>query len=97
MALTYAQSAALMRDSAFIDRVKVAILKYAEFILNESPATQGHAGRYRWAQAATVGPDSAAQTTTPPVVIDPSVQLDGAAITDAALQTAVETVVNKLI
>ena len=96
MALDYAASAALMKDGAFIDRVKVACLKYADFILNEQPSTPAHSTRIRWAQSTTESPDHAAQTVTPPVVMDGQVQQDGAAITDAALQTTVETTINRL-
>jgi len=96
MALTYEQSAALMKDPAFVDRVKVACLKFADYILNEATGTAAHNTRVRWAQQTTSNPDSAAQQTTPPVVMDTAVQEDGAEITDAELQTAVETVVNKL-
>lgn len=96
MALDYAASAELMKDQAFIDRVKVACLKYADFILNEQPSTPAHSTRIRWAQSTTESPDHAAQTITPPVVMDAQVQTDGAAITDAALQTTVETTINRL-
>ena len=97
MALTYAESAALMKDPSFVDRVKVACLKFADFILNEAVTTPGHSSRYRWAQQTTANPDAAAQTTTPPTVMDGAVQADGAAITDAALQVSVESVVNRLL
>jgi len=96
MALDYAASAELMKDGAFIDRVKVACLKYADFILNEQPDTPAHSTRIRWAQSTTENPDHAAQTLTPPVVMDNQVQQDGATITDAALQTTVETTINRL-
>lgn len=96
MALTYTASADLMKDGVFIDRVKVACLKYADFILNEAVSTPAHSTRLRWAQTTTESPDHAAQTLTPPVVMDGQVQTDGAAITDAALQTTVETVINRL-
>lgn len=97
MALTYAESAAVMKDPAFVDRVKVACLKYADYILNEPVNTAGHSSRYRWAQQTTQNPDGAAQGITPPTVMDAAVQQDGAAISDAALQSSVEGVVNKLI
>jgi hypothetical protein len=96
MALTYEQSAALMKDAAFIDRIKVACLKFADYILAEPVTTPAHNTRYRWALQTTNSPDNTAQQITPPVVMDSAVQQDGAAITDAALQTTVETVINKL-
>lgn len=97
MALTYTEAAQLMGDPVFTDRVKVAILKYSDFILNEAPGTPAHSTRYRWAQNATANPISVAQSITPPVVMDGQVQTDGAAITDEALQTTVETTVNRLL
>lgn len=97
MALTYEQSATLMNDPVFVDRVKVACLKFADFILNEASTVAGHSSRYRWAQQAISSPNSAAQTVAPPTVMDTAVQADGAAITDTALQTAVETTVNRMI
>jgi len=96
MALTYADSAALMTDGPFISRVKVACLKYADFILNEATSTTGHNTRIRWAHQATSNPDLTAQQTTPPVVMDAAVQTNGSTITDADLQVAVETTINKL-
>jgi hypothetical protein len=96
MALSYSESATLMKDPAFVDRVKVACLKFADYILGEATTTPAHNTRVRWAQTATTSPDSVAQNITPPVVMDSAVQQDGAAITDAVLQTTVETVVNKL-
>jgi len=96
MALTYADSAALMKDPAFVDRVKVACLKYASSILIEATSVAAHNTRVQWAQNTTASPDAAAQRTTPPVVMDPAVQSAGSAITDAALQTTVETTINKL-
>jgi hypothetical protein len=97
MALDYTTSAALMRNSAFIDRVKVSCLKYADFIMNEAANVPAHSSRIRWAQNTVQSPDGTAQSITPPVVMDTKVQTDGSAITDANLQSAVESTVNKLL
>jgi hypothetical protein len=97
MALDYAQSAALMNDPAFVSRVKVAVLKFADYIMGEAVDTPAHNTRLRWAQTAFTSPDNVSQNLAPPVVMDTQVQDDGAAITDTALQTTVETVVNKLL
>jgi hypothetical protein len=96
MALTYEESAALMTDIDFRGRVKVACLKYADFIMNEPNTTTAHNTRLKWAQAATTQPDLTAAQIQPPVVMDSAVQSDGASIDDPTLQTSVETVVNKL-
>jgi len=86
-----------MGDVELRNRIKVAVLTYASYILNEGTGVPAHTSRVRWAQQVYQSPDSVAAQVQPPVVMDGQVQLDGAAITDAALQTAVEGVVNKLI
>jgi len=97
MALTYEQTSDLMKDPVFRGRVAVACLKFAAYITGEQPDVPAHPTRYKWAQQTLVAPDVAAGTIVPTVVWDPSVQADGAAITDAALQSAVEGAVQKLI
>ena len=96
-ALDYAGSAALMTDMDFRGRVKTACLKYADFITLEAPTVPAHSTRIKWAQNTMAMPDGAAGTVTPTVVMDPAVQSAGAAITDGALQSAVENSVNKML
>jgi hypothetical protein len=86
-----------MNDLEFRGRVKVACLKYADSIMIEATSTPAHNSRLRWAQQAFMQPDLVAQQVQPPTVMDPAVQSAGAAVTDAALQGAVEAVVNKTI
>jgi hypothetical protein len=95
--MTYEESAELMQDATFRGRVKVACLKYADFIQLEPVTTPGHTSRLRWAQGCFQQADMTAITVQPPTVMDPAVQAEGAAITDAGLQSAVEGVVNKLV
>lgn len=95
--MTYEESSALMVDVAFRGRVKVAMLKYSTYIFGEPPGTVAHSSRYRWATTVSQQPDMEAAKTQPMVVMDAAVQAAGAAITDEALQTSVEAVVNKLI
>jgi hypothetical protein len=97
MALTYAESAALMNDVAFRDRIKVACLTFANYIVGEPANVPAHTTRVKWANQTMVSPDGSAMTVQPTVVMDPQVQQDGSNVTDVALQTAVETAVNKLI
>lgn len=94
--MTYEESAALINDTTFRGRIKVAGLKFSTTILNENPASvNGHAGRYRWAQQMAQNPDSESARLQPLVVLDPAVQQNGAQIADAALQGAVEAVANQ--
>lgn len=95
--MTNEESAALMADMTFRGRIKVSCLKFATSILDEASTVQGHSARYRWAQTAASIPDQEAARVQPMVVMDGQVQLDGANITDAALQTTVETVVSKFL
>lgn len=95
--MTYEESAALMADLEFRGRVKVSCLKYADSIMIEAPSVPAHNARYKWAQLAFMQPDLVAMQVQPPTVMDPGVQTAGAAVTDVALQGAVEAVVGKMI
>ena len=97
MALTYEESAALMTDGALRGRIKVAVLKFADSIMNENPSIPAHNARLRWAAQTFQQPDPVAVQVQPPTVMDSAVQSAGAAITDDALQGAVEATVNKMI
>jgi hypothetical protein len=96
MALTYEDSALLMKDEVFRGRITVACLKYADYIVGEAASTPAHTTRTKWAQSTMSAPETAAMVVQPTVVMDPAVQQDGAAITDAALQSAVENTINKM-
>ena len=95
--MTYTESAALMTDLALRGRVKVACLKFADAIVIEPTAVSGHNARLRWAQQTFNQPDQVAGQVQPPTVMDGAVQEAGANVTDAALQGAVEAVVNKML
>jgi hypothetical protein len=96
MALTYDDSANLINDPKFRGRVKIACLKFANYILDEVGTVAAHGARARWANQCVQQPDMTAATVTPPVVLDPNVQSMGGAIDDATLQTAVEDTVQQL-
>ena len=85
-----------MKDPVFVSRIKVACLHYASYIADEASNVPAHNTRMKWAQNTMAAPDTAAYAVAPTVVMDGQVQTDGAAITDAALQTAVESSLNKL-
>jgi len=97
MPLTYEESAGLMTDAGFRSRIKVACMKYANYILEEAITVPAHNTRIKWAQGCMSNPESTAAAVQPTVVMDPQVQADGAAITDEALQTSVESSLNKLL
>ena len=103
MALTYEQSAELMANTIFRGRVKVACLKFADYIWGEAASTPGHSTRIKWAQQTFQMPDASAAQVTPTVVMDAAVQAadidtDGdSTIDDAGLQSATENAINKML
>jgi hypothetical protein len=98
MAMTYQETADLMKDATFRGRVGVGCVNYARYITDEPATTPAHSTRSRWAQQTMLNPDGAVNQVIPTVCTDSAVQdAGGAAITDAALQSAVETAVNKLL
>ena len=96
MALSYDQSNTLMNDMSFRGRVKVACLKFANYILNEDTKTPAHNTRSKWAANCMQNPDMVGTSVTPQVTMDAAVQAAGATIDDAALQISVETTINSL-
>lgn len=98
MAMTYEQTFELTKDPIFRGRVSTACVHYADYITNEAASTPAHATRTRWAQQTLVSPDATVIRVISTVCNDTAVQdAGGAAITDEALQSAVETSVNKLL
>lgn len=97
MALTSEESANLMNDFDFRGKIKVSALRYADYILNEAPSTQGHTARIRWATSTFQNPEQASMLLHPPVVMDPAIQQSGKDATDQEIQSAVEGVVNKFL
>lgn len=104
MALTYEQSSSLMNNAPFRGRIKVACLKFADYIMGEAANTPAHSTRIKWAQQAYAQPEASAAQITPGVVMDPAVQaaaIDSAdgdsTLDDAGLQSAVENTINKML
>jgi hypothetical protein len=97
MALTYEESAALMNDTDFRSRIMVACLKFADYILAEQNSVPAHNTRLRWASACVASPQMTAVQVQPTTVMQDSVQEQGAEISDADLQIAVETSVNQML
>jgi hypothetical protein len=95
--MDYLATANLRADADFVKRVEIAIAKFALYILAESPSTPNHAARYRWADQAIKNTPAFAQALLTAVVLDAAVQADGALISDALLQSAVEAQVNIVI
>lgn len=95
MALTGAESAALMVDMDFRGRIKVCCVKYGDSIAIASVAYSTQASKVKWMQRTEQMPDTVAAEIQPRVVMDANVQEAGKNVTDTVLQGAVESVVNK--
>jgi hypothetical protein len=94
---TKKELATIAKHSDFIDRVAVCVVFYARYILGEAANTALHRSRVQWAQSAIQNP-SAANGLLIRIAhefenVDPW-NTDPASISDASLQTAVETVIN---
>lgn len=94
--MTYEETAALSKDQTFRGRVAVGCTKFAAYIVDEAPSTAAHGTRYKWAQNTLVAPDVSANLVMPTLVWDITVQAEGATISDAELQTAIETALQKI-
>ena|SRR3990167_6079335 len=101
---TYQELSQLAAFSGLIDRSSIAILKYGQFIADESADTAFHRSRFNWAMSAITNPRGVADPLLTRIAFDPifsdqdpwtDAATGLAAVTDAQLQAAVETAVNR--
>lgn len=103
MALTYTESNTLGTNTAFVGRVKVAAINYAQSIrIQTSPIPSWSA--LTWAQQVQTQPNIYATQLAPLTVEDPAIQSAGidpttgdSTATDAAVQAAVQAVADRMI
>ncbi len=93
--MTNLEQAALTKDIEFRDRIKISLLHYSDYIAGEATNTPAHNTRLKFSTDVYENPDQVAAKLQPSVVMDAKVQEQGAAISDADLQTSVESTVNK--
>ena len=93
--MTDLESSELMQDIPLRNRIKVSALRYADVLLIQPIGTEAINTKRNWAQNTQRQPDQVAASLQPQVVMDQAVQTAGAAISDEALQVAVETTVNR--
>lgn len=93
MPIDYSQRNALGKDPVFQGRVQIACLQFAGYIQLEPAATAAHTSRMKWATMTNAEPYPMAVKVANVVVTDPAVIEAGTDITDAALQSSVETTV----
>ena len=94
--LSYSELASLMQDGSFRERVKVAVLSWADYVYGEDPGTPAHNNRYQYAQKTFLNSDAIAAQLQPVVVMDPVIRTNGSDVTDAELQSAVENAIFKM-
>ena len=93
--MTYTEQDALAKDVEFRGRIKIALLHFSDYIVGEPVTTPAHNTRLKFSNDVYENPDQVAMKIQPSVVMDAKVQEQGAAISDADLQTSVEATVNK--
>lgn len=67
---TYQDLATMVNTAAFSDRCSIAVAFFANYILNEDPATSQHQRRYQWAVGAIQNPRGAASGILSAVALD---------------------------
>jgi hypothetical protein len=93
MAATYSQSAAWKNSSDCIDRVTIAVFKYAQYLIGQAGNATLKQGM--WARNAYQAPGGVAAGFLSAVAFDAGVMATlPTAPTDAVLQTATETAIN---
>lgn len=96
MAITYTDVFKLTNDTAFQQRLQVAIWRAATIVRREDVATPSHAQRDVWAKSQLTGPTNNLREVTIRVATFGQVLALGSAVTDNDLQTAVNQIVNDL-
>ena len=88
--MTYVQIYDLWESNALRKQIVIAVLKFAVYILEESPSTQDHAIRLAWSKEALEDPYAMAIRMSPSVVMNPDVQAGNPA--DSLIQGVLEFV-----
>lgn len=94
---TYAQLATLRNSSAFRDRVELAVVFYARYIISEDPATPLHNVRANWAKNAFQNPSGVSNGLLNAVALDGTIGNVLDAATDGQVQSATEAVINTIL
>lgn len=92
---TYLEIYALKTDQDFRNRVGMALVNYATYLLGQPATRPWHEQEVNWARKASFNTDDQIYRIMGFVLGDPQVQADLGTITDAALQTVVETAVQQ--
>lgn len=96
---TYAALAGVRNYSGFGDRATIAVATYAKYIINEATNVADHNRRFAWAAQAILNPAGVVGQIANAILLDPTFaavtsNADFDAISDASVQTAVESTIN---
>jgi hypothetical protein len=91
---TYAQIAALRRNTTLKDKVSVAVAVAAQDVRNEAENTPNHRARRRWADMASVNPEAIAEQMMWAVLGNPTIQTNGEESPDSDVQFVVNGLVD---
>lgn len=94
---SYGQIATFKNSSDAMDRVTVAVVNYARYILGEDPGTANHTLRSRWAKEAFQNPVGVASGLLMAVATDGTIQGALPTPTDAQIQSATEFAINTIL
>lgn len=94
---TYLELATLAGNLEFLARIAYAVGNYAAYIAHEAENAPNHMARWNWSLRASGSPELMARSLAAAVCRDANVMANLAGVTDADLQTAVETAANELI
>lgn len=95
--VSYLSQFSLSQNPQFLQRLQFAVVSFAMYVLGEDPAAANHAARYAWAKAGVMNAAAVAQQLALAVVNTANVLAAMAGVTDANLQTSVETEINTLL
>lgn len=93
----YQQIFDLSKDAAFVGKLQVAVIKYAEYLLGEDPTTAYHVIRIRWADnIVRNGVENTVTKIALAVAFDGTIQAHLSDYTDDQLQSATEVRINRI-
>jgi|SRR5581483_9882275 len=100
---TYVNLSVLLSDSVFLNRVTMAIVNYAKYILGENASTPFHTARMEWAKQAVLNPQLYTPQLRYLVAVDPqfsnqsTVPIDPNSINDTQMDAVVQTAIDNSI
>lgn len=95
--VAYADLMALAANPLFLQRLQVAVAKFAMSILNELPNTPNYAARYAWAKNTILNTTFIVQSLAPAIVVDATISTKLMGASDQEIQAAMDAIAPKLL